>query len=48
MDPKNEGTYVSKALVCHACMARDKASDAWHENKGDSAGLLFSVAKHHH
>lgn len=45
MEAENEYAYVAKAVRCHACATRDRASEAYAKQGGSTAGLAFTVSK---
>lgn len=43
-DPDRANLYDAEPLVCHACMAKDRAVNAAHQNdKFDDAGVFWRV-----
>lgn len=45
MDAQMEFGYQSDPVTCHACKARDKASEAWSRDGGSPHGVRFVVRR---
>jgi hypothetical protein len=45
MTPDAERLFVSRALRCHACAARDRAARKFSDQKGDTSGLFFTLER---
>lgn len=44
-DPDNDHAYNAEPWACHACAARDRASEAWHKQDGKAHGIYFAVTR---
>jgi hypothetical protein len=45
MTPEAEDHYRSRAMRCHACAARERATSKFDDRPHESAGLYFTVEK---
>jgi hypothetical protein len=43
MDPENEDRYTAKAVVCHACRARDRANQEAMEDPESLSGRYWTT-----
>lgn len=41
--PGRDMEYDAEPVACHACAAKDRAARAFHERKGDTAGLRWRI-----
>lgn len=45
MSPEAERLYTSRAFRCHACKARESASEKFRQSPHDAGGLYFTIEK---